>query len=378
MFVSLFENHNRSFNMQLNPCAKLTLNIWYNKGNIQEVSKQKSLENCVARYAKPQGFCNKLKWLAFLVWNAIKAVFGRSDWQKASHILNTEAVPHFIGKTDLTIKINPIVSKKVGSLSNKILSSLVEIQERGTVSDWKTGKEKSFQELVGKLNDEIDVLFPNVRGGSKPQSPPSEEDEKSEPVTPVAKDDVKKSDQKGKQGVQKSPQPTSQAFQSRLSLESTDVEYSVSQILKKLGLKNDAKQAITEFLLFCQNHAEQVIRKTRTLLVFNTPRTNSTDKDITDKKEFHRLYKAAESVLYNRLLSPVAKSAEKTDKVAEAKLQIRDGVGIILAELGHGVVQAKNGNRKLGDPAAYYREFQTAVKEAQKNLKLSGVVEQVF
>jgi len=53
--------------------------------------KKDIVANLVAGYVYPHGNCkNQMKLLVYRIWNAIKAIFCRSDWQRAMSIVRAE------------------------------------------------------------------------------------------------------------------------------------------------------------------------------------------------------------------------------------------------------------------------------------------------
>ncbi len=46
------------------------------------------LSNCISRYAQPTTFCELLTWMTDRIGNAVKNIFGKSDWQKAKKIIH--------------------------------------------------------------------------------------------------------------------------------------------------------------------------------------------------------------------------------------------------------------------------------------------------
>lgn len=47
------------------------------------------IERCVIGYSSREGFFGKISGLFYRIWNAVKAVFGQSDWQKARKAFDT-------------------------------------------------------------------------------------------------------------------------------------------------------------------------------------------------------------------------------------------------------------------------------------------------
>ncbi|QLH34718.1 MAG: hypothetical protein HWD61_00085 [Parachlamydiaceae bacterium] len=60
----------------LNPAAELYLNIL----KIEDSEKDK-IRSCISRYTRSKSCSGTLKWMIYRIKNAIKSIFGKSDWQ---------------------------------------------------------------------------------------------------------------------------------------------------------------------------------------------------------------------------------------------------------------------------------------------------------
>lgn len=53
-----------------------------------------TIRSCIQKYTTPESFCEKLNWFVYRVTQAIKSIFGRSDWQMADKTIQM----HFKGR----------------------------------------------------------------------------------------------------------------------------------------------------------------------------------------------------------------------------------------------------------------------------------------
>ena len=49
------------------------------------------VRQCISRYSMPKNLCDLFTWVLFRTWNAVKYIFGRSDWQSAETIVYLRA-----------------------------------------------------------------------------------------------------------------------------------------------------------------------------------------------------------------------------------------------------------------------------------------------
>jgi len=47
-------------------------------------------KKCISGYSAKQGFWNKIAGLTYRIWNAIKAIIGQSDWQRAKRSIDNK------------------------------------------------------------------------------------------------------------------------------------------------------------------------------------------------------------------------------------------------------------------------------------------------
>ena len=69
--------------------------------------------NCVSRYATPSTCGEKVNWVIYRIWNAVKSLFGMSDWQVAKDQL---------GKLAIQLQTASVV-KKLKNINQKIATS---------------------------------------------------------------------------------------------------------------------------------------------------------------------------------------------------------------------------------------------------------------
>lgn len=94
-----------------------------------------NIERCVVGYSTREGFGGKVAGLFYRIWNAIKAIFGRSDWQLARKELNKLFRGNIINAKDeqkLKSIVNPVYSRLFGrelkvKTSDDVLKAAVAI-----------------------------------------------------------------------------------------------------------------------------------------------------------------------------------------------------------------------------------------------------------
>lgn len=59
--------------------------------------EQLVVRSAVLRYIKPEGFGERLKWVVFRAWQAVKSIFGQSEWQKAEKVIKNK-VAYLVGE----------------------------------------------------------------------------------------------------------------------------------------------------------------------------------------------------------------------------------------------------------------------------------------
>jgi len=112
----------------LDPALKFTYN---DKVPPVKTTALSTIEKCVKGYSTREGFGGKLAGLFYRIWNAIKAIFGQSDWQKARKAVkildpsNPAVEVMFAPRNSSFQKL---------SKEDKFLKSLVAMNENKTLS----------------------------------------------------------------------------------------------------------------------------------------------------------------------------------------------------------------------------------------------------
>lgn len=75
---------------ELNTSAEYMLNQLQLKSEIKD-----TIRLCVQRYTLPDAWSDKLVWVLHRISNAIKSIFGRSDWQKTRELIQERAIQFF-------------------------------------------------------------------------------------------------------------------------------------------------------------------------------------------------------------------------------------------------------------------------------------------
>lgn len=97
------------------------------------------LVNCITTYARPTNKIDYLSWLAHRVFNAIKSIFGCSDWQSSVKILAKQAYSVRVSRGYTSDNY-----AKLETLTGDILSHAVEFYE----NRWEiAGELKTFAQL---------------------------------------------------------------------------------------------------------------------------------------------------------------------------------------------------------------------------------------
>jgi hypothetical protein len=69
--------------------AKEAIERFDDKSNTVITKSLGDVEKCVVGYSSREGFFGKLGGVVYRMWNAVKAIFGQSDWQKSRRALKT-------------------------------------------------------------------------------------------------------------------------------------------------------------------------------------------------------------------------------------------------------------------------------------------------
>jgi hypothetical protein len=70
-------------------CSADKSNIEITKTNTAITKSLGDVERCVVGYSSREGFFGKLGGIVYRMWNAVKAVFGQSDWQKCRRAITS-------------------------------------------------------------------------------------------------------------------------------------------------------------------------------------------------------------------------------------------------------------------------------------------------
>ena len=68
--------------LKLAPLAEERLNALH-----LETPEKNQVINCISRYSTPKNFSEGISYVAYRIWNAIKSIFGASDWQETKKML---------------------------------------------------------------------------------------------------------------------------------------------------------------------------------------------------------------------------------------------------------------------------------------------------
>lgn len=94
-----------------------------------QIEEENSIKKCISRYSKPSSFCECLSWLLFRISNAIKSIWGASDWKKTHQLLHRKIID--ITKEKELFQENPQdkLSKKINlkvlNFSDKLSSNIL-------------------------------------------------------------------------------------------------------------------------------------------------------------------------------------------------------------------------------------------------------------
>lgn len=125
--------------------AKVDVSNFYEKDDQAHGVITKALgdvERCVKGYSNREGFFGKLGGLFYRIWNAVKAVFGQSDWQKGRRALTTlvqEGLPAAAkarGIEDrMVVVIKSMVEGPVKKDADIILRAFIKVNEFSVIKD---------------------------------------------------------------------------------------------------------------------------------------------------------------------------------------------------------------------------------------------------
>ena len=112
--------------------------------------QEDAVRKCITNYTLPDSFSEMLSWAVYRIWNAVKSLFGASDWQCAKKLIKTRALEmcHDRGIVQLhpqnkvEEKIECKVKDLLDTVSESLLSTCFLLHERN---------EESGPELIEKL-----------------------------------------------------------------------------------------------------------------------------------------------------------------------------------------------------------------------------------
>jgi uncharacterized membrane protein YheB (UPF0754 family) len=135
-------------------------------------------------YGKREGFFNKIGGIFYRIWNAVKAIFGQSDWQLASKTMRNEGLKEIAEASEeealpdhLRIKMQKfqreIISKSVDPMLNVLIKctylkcqSTDELSDEiGTLID--SGMEKSMKSMEQRTNKLQAEVFEYMKAEAK-------------------------------------------------------------------------------------------------------------------------------------------------------------------------------------------------------------------
>ncbi|MEI8328529.1 MAG: hypothetical protein WCG14_00790, partial [Chlamydiia bacterium] len=110
---------------------------WINRAHLLEPDKER-VKQCIAQYARlEESDTGCGSYIIYRVWNAVKAVFGYSDWQIASRLISNRLISLIIDR-DPTIPQHPVYLQlcafPVNNIGIGLLSGALEAQENGRSS----------------------------------------------------------------------------------------------------------------------------------------------------------------------------------------------------------------------------------------------------
>lgn len=147
--------------MSIYPKTIMLLNICSDQIKVER-EKTLIIEKCIGRYSRAEGCCDALAKLMQRICNAIKAIFGCSDWQKARKILSNALVEHLRAKDPAMKFSSSSLDKRANVWADIVLEKLLvsnsseshlPVAERGKL----TQTEKDL--FTNQLYAEIDQIF---------------------------------------------------------------------------------------------------------------------------------------------------------------------------------------------------------------------------
>ena len=109
--------------MSIKPLCASALKVLELNANEVGEKKQKVITDCISKYAMPSACSEKVSWAFYRIWNAVKHIFGMSDWQAAKRLICEVALKEPTGELDKNLKI---FDRRSQELAEKNLSPLAK------------------------------------------------------------------------------------------------------------------------------------------------------------------------------------------------------------------------------------------------------------
>jgi hypothetical protein len=120
--------------------------------------QEERIATYMIKYGKPRGPCfKKIAWLAYRIWNAIKALFGISDWQRAMTLVKNKVYEaakdvHVLGDQG---SYREFVESKATQFASDLLERTLGLHEAtededGFVPD--TSENEKLQDVIAQIS----------------------------------------------------------------------------------------------------------------------------------------------------------------------------------------------------------------------------------
>ena|ERR1700733_6725057 len=133
--------------------------------NMHLMSKEEETVRCAIRkYARPQGCCTHMCWLIYRIVQAVKSLFGCSDWQVAMTVMKDRfmciAVEQGVVQKNPQSKVEKefreYIAERVSFLPHTMLDVAVTLQEHAIDADHVTNGvpiRDTLSDIVSSLNN---------------------------------------------------------------------------------------------------------------------------------------------------------------------------------------------------------------------------------
>lgn len=118
------------------------------------ITNEATLDKCVGRYSKCTGFWDFLEKLSYRICNAVKAIFGCSDWQKAEKLLTHSLITHLKGLSH-PLKEGNTLDKTARAWAKAFLEQLIASNERETALSSLSPEDRKAKMDSEKLKEKI-------------------------------------------------------------------------------------------------------------------------------------------------------------------------------------------------------------------------------